>query len=78
MAIGVPLINTWPPLKTVRIVRLLSARRSGPRGGLFPIPGGHYQSFLDGHEQAVQAGLSFLRRHLLDHAPPDAPATRPD
>jgi hypothetical protein len=27
--------------------------------------GGHYQPFLDGHEQAVEAELSFLRRHLL-------------
>jgi pimeloyl-ACP methyl ester carboxylesterase len=30
------------------------------------MPGGHYEPFLGGHEQAVEAELSFLRRHLLD------------
>jgi len=33
---------------------------------LFRLPGGHYQPFLSGHEQAVAAELSFLSRHLLD------------
>jgi fermentation-respiration switch protein FrsA (DUF1100 family) len=37
-----------------------------PAGELIHLPGGHYEPFLDGHEQAVQAELSFLRRHLLD------------
>jgi DNA-binding NarL/FixJ family response regulator len=30
------------------------------------MPGGHYEPFLDGHEQAVAAELSFLRRHRRD------------
>jgi hypothetical protein len=29
------------------------------------MPGGHYEPFLGGHERAVEAELSFLRRHLL-------------
>ena len=45
-----------------------SARRSErPGRELVRLPGGHYEPFLDGHEQAVEAELSFLRRHLLDH-----------
>jgi len=32
------------------------------------MPGGHYAPFLDGHEPAVDAELSFLHRHLLDPA----------
>jgi hypothetical protein len=36
--------------------------------------GGHYQPFLDGHEQAVEAELSFLRRHLLGEAAAGRPA----
>ena len=30
------------------------------------MPGGHYEPFLGGHEQATEAELSFLGRHLLD------------
>jgi hypothetical protein len=42
---------------------------------LVRLPGGHYAPFLDGHEPAVAAGLSFLRRHLLGQKPADsAPA----
>ena len=40
-------------------------RRRRRRRSWFAWPGGHYAPFLDGHEQAVQAELSFLRRHLL-------------
>jgi alpha-beta hydrolase superfamily lysophospholipase len=40
-----------------------SAARA-PRGELVRIPGGHYEPFLQGHERAVEAELSFLRRHL--------------
>jgi hypothetical protein len=29
---------------------------------------GHYEPFLGGHERAVEAELSFLRRYLLDPA----------
>ena len=42
------------------------AAERAPRGELFRIPGGHYEPFLGGHEQVVEAELSFLRRHLLD------------
>jgi hypothetical protein len=51
---------------------VLAARRA-PRGELIRLPGGHYAPFLDGHEQAVGAELSFLRRHLPDHARADRP-----
>ena len=37
-----------------------------PGAELVRLPGGHYAPFLDAHEQAVAAELSFLRRHLLD------------
>jgi fermentation-respiration switch protein FrsA (DUF1100 family) len=39
-----------------------------PRGELVRLPGGHYAPFTDGHEQAVEAELSFLREHLLERA----------
>jgi len=42
------------------------AAKRAPRGELVRIPGGHYEPFLGGHEQAAEAELSFLRRHLLD------------
>jgi fermentation-respiration switch protein FrsA (DUF1100 family) len=42
-----------------------------PHAELVRLPGGHYEPFLAGHERAVAAELSFLRRHLLDH-----PSTR--
>jgi pimeloyl-ACP methyl ester carboxylesterase len=42
------------------------AANRAPRGELVRISGSHYAPFLDGHEQAVEAQLSFLRRHLLD------------
>jgi pimeloyl-ACP methyl ester carboxylesterase len=48
-----------------------------PRAELVRMPGGHYAPFLDGHEQAAGAELSFLRRHLLDHARTDGPALAP-
>ena len=47
-----------------------AASRS-PRAEVVRLPGGHYAPFLDAHEQAVEAELSFLRRHLLDHARAD-------
>ncbi|WP_028936121.1 alpha/beta hydrolase [Pseudonocardia spinosispora] len=43
----------------------LRAAARAPRGELFRIPGGHYEPFLDGHDRAVEAQLSFLTRHLL-------------
>jgi pimeloyl-ACP methyl ester carboxylesterase len=47
------------------------AAKRAPRGEVVRMPGGHYAPFLDGHEPAVEAELSFLRRHLLE------PAERP-
>jgi hypothetical protein len=39
------------------------------------LPGGHYAPFLDGHQQAAGAELSFLRTHLLGQPRPDDQAT---
>jgi pimeloyl-ACP methyl ester carboxylesterase len=55
----------------------VDAARRATRGELVQLSGGHYAPFLDAHEQAVEAELSFLRRHLLDHAPTDRPASAP-
>lgn len=44
----------------------VSAAERAPRGELIRLPGGHYAPFTDAHEQAVDAELSFLRRHMLD------------
>ena len=48
------------------------AANRAPRGELARIPGGHYEPFLGGHEQAVETELSFLRRQLLDRSRTDA------
>jgi uncharacterized protein len=53
----------------------VAAAQRAPRAALVRLPGGHYEPFLDGHEQAAGAELSFLRRHLLDH--PRADRTGP-
>jgi uncharacterized protein len=42
------------------------AAKRTPYGELVRMSGGHYEPFLGGHEQAVEAQLSFLRLHLLD------------
>lgn len=47
----------------------LRAVGRAPRGELVRLPGGHYAPFLDEHERAVEAELSFLRRHLLEGSP---------
>ena len=52
--------QTAPPGPAIRV-----ANRA-PHAELFRMPGGHYEPFLDGHEQAIEAELSFLRRHLLE------------
>ena len=52
------------------------AANRAPGAELVRIPGGHYEPFLGGHEQAVEAELSFLRRHLLDHPRAGRPAPR--
>ncbi|MFF1921179.1 alpha/beta hydrolase [Streptomyces sp. NPDC058221] len=46
-----------------------------PRAELVRLPGGHYAPFLDQHEPAVRAELSFLHRHLPDPAATGRPAT---
>jgi pimeloyl-ACP methyl ester carboxylesterase len=46
------------------------AARRAPDAELVRLPGGHYAPFLEEHERAVQAELSFLRRHLIE--PPRA------
>ena len=45
------------------------AASRAPRAELVRMPGGHYEPFLGGHERAVEAELSFLRRHLLGETP---------
>ena len=44
------------------------------RAELVRLPGGHYAPFLDAHEQAVEAELSFLRRHVLEDGDPSRAA----
>jgi len=39
--------------------------RRAPSAELVRLPGGHYAPFLAAHETAVEAEVSFLRRHLL-------------
>lgn len=41
------------------------AARRAPRGELVHLPGGHYEAFMGGQEEAVEAQLAFLDRHLL-------------
>jgi fermentation-respiration switch protein FrsA (DUF1100 family) len=58
----------------------VSAARRAPRAELVRLPGGHYAPFMHAHEDAVEAELAFLRRHLLDPSltkPPKAAATPP-
>ena len=44
----------------------LAAAARSPFAELTRVPGGHYAPFLDAHEQAVEAELDFLRRHLVE------------
>jgi pimeloyl-ACP methyl ester carboxylesterase len=53
----------------------VAAADRAARAELVRLPGGHYQPFLSGHEEAVAAELSFLRRHLLDLPPSDSADT---
>jgi pimeloyl-ACP methyl ester carboxylesterase len=50
----------------------IRAARRAPRAELVQLPGGHYAPFIEQHEQAVEAELSFLRRHVLEQAAVDA------
>jgi len=47
---------------------------SAPRGELMRMPGGHYELFLAGHEQAVASELDFLTHHLAQPALTGGPA----
>jgi uncharacterized protein len=54
------------------------AANRAPRGELVRMSGAHYEPFLGGHEQAVEAEISFLRRNVLDgyaDGPVPGPAT---
>jgi pimeloyl-ACP methyl ester carboxylesterase len=42
----------------------VAAARRAPGAELVHLPGGHYAPFLEAHEQAVEAELAFLHRHL--------------
>jgi uncharacterized protein len=44
--------------------RAVRAGERAPRGQVARLPGGHYAAYTDGHEQAVEVLLSFLRQHL--------------
>lgn len=41
------------------------AAEKAPQGQLVRQPGGHYESFLGGFDDALQIELRFLREHLL-------------
>lgn len=47
------------------------AARRAPRAELVTLPGAHYAPFLGQHERAVDAELSFLRRHVLEPSAAD-------
>jgi uncharacterized protein len=49
----------------------IKASKRAPLGELACLPGGHYAAYLEGHEQAVDVLLSFLRRHLTDQGVED-------
>jgi uncharacterized protein len=44
---------------------LISAGDRAPRGEVARIGGGHYAPYLEGHDEAVDVQLEFLRRHLV-------------
>jgi pimeloyl-ACP methyl ester carboxylesterase len=57
----------------------IRAAKRAARAELVRLAGGHYAPFLAGHEQAVEAELDFLGRHLLgrhllDRTAADSPA----
>jgi uncharacterized protein len=47
--------------------------KRAPRAELVRLPGGHYAPFMDMHERAVDAELSFLRRHVLHESRAGSP-----
>lgn len=54
----------------------VKAASRAPRGEVVEIPGNHYAPFLDEHERAVDAQLSFLHWHLFDHPTANPSGTR--
>jgi fermentation-respiration switch protein FrsA (DUF1100 family) len=48
----------------------VGAANRASQGELVQLPGGHYEPFLGRHEQAIEAELSFLRRHLPGNPAP--------
>ncbi|MGH6653907.1 MAG: alpha/beta hydrolase [Actinocrinis sp.] len=55
----------------------VKAAERAPRGELVTLPGGHYAPFLDEHEAAVDAEVSFLTRHLTPGGGAGAPGAGP-
>ncbi|GAB2966217.1 alpha/beta hydrolase [Amycolatopsis acidiphila] len=55
--------------RTALVQPSVDAANRAPRAELVRLPGGHYEPFLGGHERALDAELSFLRRHVLAAAP---------
>ncbi|MFI5897347.1 hypothetical protein ACIA5D_45370 [Actinoplanes sp. NPDC051513] len=54
------------------------ATRAAASAELVRIPGGHYEPFLAGHARAIEAELSFLRRHVLGNQSPGGSETPAD
>jgi dienelactone hydrolase len=54
----------------------VQAAMRAPRAEVVHLPGGHYAPFVEQHERAADAQLSFLRRHLLDR--PSVSSSRTD
>ena len=46
----------------------IRAAQRTPLGEPARLRGGHYEPYLDSHEQAVELQLAFLQRHLVDSA----------
>ncbi|MDL4814123.1 alpha/beta hydrolase [Actinomadura opuntiae] len=49
---------------------VIQVAEQAPQGEAVHLPGSHYAPFLAAHEQAVDAELSFLQRHLLAEPAP--------
>jgi pimeloyl-ACP methyl ester carboxylesterase len=51
----------------------LAAAAKAPTAEVVRLPGGHYAPFLDAHETAVEAELTFLNHHVRTHPAPAEP-----
>jgi predicted alpha/beta hydrolase len=56
-------------------VPAIKAAHRAPRGELLRLPGGHYQPFLNGYDEAVTTQLDFLHRHLHTAPAPESAPT---